>query len=135
MTDQAISALPAAVLPLTGAEFVPLVQSSITCKTPLSTLWIGTTQLITSGGSATVAAGVIAVILDGAATTFALTLPAPTFDGQELTVSAATAISVSFSSVVTAPATVIKTTPATIAAGVGIAWKYRASNTTWYRLY
>lgn len=95
----------------------------------------GSTQYLTSGGSGTVTADIDTVILNGVNTTFALTFPAPRADGQELRVNAATAVSVAFSSVATAPATTINTTPSTLAAGVGVAWKYRSSDTTWYRLY
>lgn len=135
MTDSTISALQAAVLPLTGAELVPLVQSGISCQAPVTAFRSGSKVLVTSGGSLSVAAGTANVILDGVATTFALTFPAPAYDGQTLAVSAGSAVSVAFSAVVTAPATVIKTVPSTLAAGVGIAWKYNISNTTWYRLY
>ena len=135
MTDSTVSALQAAVLPLTGAELVPLVQSALTVQTPLSILGIGSNQMVTTGGTPTVSVGASSVVLDGAATTFALTFPAPVVDGQVIAVLAGSAISVGFSAVVTAPATVIKTVPSTIAAGVGVAWKYNASNTTWYRLY
>jgi archaellum component FlaF (FlaF/FlaG flagellin family) len=93
-----------------------------------------TKQLVnTAVGSAMVALSVTDVILDGVATTFALTFPAPQGDKQVLRVMAATAVSVAFSTVVTAPATVIKTPPATLVAGTGLAWEYNASNTTWYR--
>jgi hypothetical protein len=92
-------------------------------------------QVLTSGGSATVGAGANIVVMDGVATTFALTLRAPRGDGDVISVQAATAVSVAFSTVATAPATVIKTTPSTLAAGVGVAWIYNSSNTTWYRLY
>ncbi len=38
MTDIPISDLPAATLPLTGAELVMLVQNGITCKAPVTAL-------------------------------------------------------------------------------------------------
>jgi hypothetical protein len=75
------------------------------------------------------------VILDGVNATFALTLRAPTGDGDILRVQAAAAIGTAFSTVATAPATTIKTTPSTLAAGVGVAWIYHSATTTWYRLY
>jgi hypothetical protein len=92
-------------------------------------------QYITSGASGTVSSGVDTVILNGVNTTFALTFPVPIREGQELRVQAAAAVSVAFSTVATAPATTIKTTPATLAAGVGCAWVYHVADTTWYRLY
>jgi hypothetical protein len=94
----------------------------------------GSAQYITSGGSATVSAGVDTVFLNGVATTFALTFPAPLGEGQELRVNATQAVSVAFSTVATAPATTIKTTPATLAAGVGVAWVYHVADTSWYRV-
>lgn len=92
-------------------------------------------QVVTSGGSATVSAGADIVILDGVNTTFALTLRAPNGDGDIISVQACTAVSVAFSAPITTPATVIKTVPSTLAAGVGVSWVYNVSNTTWYRLY
>jgi hypothetical protein len=95
----------------------------------------GGTQYITSGASATVSSGVTTVILNGVNTTFALTFPVPLAENQLLEVNAAAAVSVAFSTVATAPATTIKTTPSTLAAGVGCAWIYHVADTTWYRLY
>lgn len=92
-------------------------------------------QFITSGASGTVSSGVEVVILNGVNTTFALTFPVPLGEGQLLKVQAAAAVSVAFSTVATAPATTIKTTPSTLAAGVGVAWVYHVADTTWYRLY
>ena len=92
-------------------------------------------QYITSGASATVSSGVDIVILNGVNTTFALTFPVALGEGQTLMVNASAAVSVAFSTVATAPATVIKTTPSTLAAGVGVAWIYHVADTTWYRLY
>ena len=100
-------------------------------------LEIGTlnaSQYITSGASATVSVGVDTVFLNGVNTTFALTFPAPIAEGQELRVNATQAVSVAFSAVATAPATTIKTVPATLAAGVGVAWVYHVADTSWYRL-
>jgi hypothetical protein len=91
-------------------------------------------QIFSTGGSGTASAGVRNVVLNGVNTTFALTFPAPVFDGQELHVNAATAVSVSFTTVATAPATTINTTPSTLAAGVGAAWIYDLASTTWFRL-
>lgn len=95
----------------------------------------GAKQIITSGASATVGAGVNVVIFDGAATTFALTLRAPAGDGDIIYIQASTAVSVALTIPITVPATVIKTVPGTMAAGVGIAYIYNVGNTTWYRLY
>jgi hypothetical protein len=92
-------------------------------------------QFFTSGASGTVSSGVDTVILNGVNTTFALTLPAPLGEGQILHVNAAAAVSVAFTTAATAPATTIKTTPSTLAAGVGCAWVYHVADTTWYRLY
>jgi hypothetical protein len=92
-------------------------------------------QIITSGASGTVSSGVDTVILNGVNTTFALTFPVPIGEGQQLKVNAAAAVSVAFTSVATAPATTIKTTPSTLAAGVGVAWVYHVADTSWYRLY
>lgn len=92
-------------------------------------------QFLTSGASGTVSSGVDTVILNGVNTTFALTFPVPLGEGQKLFVQAAAAVSVAFTTVATAPATTIKTTPSTLAAGVGVAWIYHVADTTWYRLF
>lgn len=92
-------------------------------------------QFLTSGASGTVSSGRDTAILNGVNTTFALTFPLPLGEGQKLMVNAATAVSVAFTTVATAPATTINTTPSTLAAGVGVAWVYHVADTTWYRLY
>lgn len=92
-------------------------------------------QFLTSGASGTVSSGVDTVILNGVNTTFALTFPVPLGEGQRLYVNASAAVSVAFTTVATAPATTIKTTPSTLAAGVGCAWVYHVADTTWYRIY
>lgn len=91
-------------------------------------------QFLTSGASGTVNNGVDTVILNGVNTTFALTFPAPLGEGQILRVNAAQAVSVAFTTVATAPATTINTTPSTLAAGAGAEWIYHSADTTWYRL-
>ena len=92
-------------------------------------------QFVTSGSSATVSSAVQNVYLNGAATTFTLTFPVPTGDGQELFINATQAISVGLTLTVTAPGTAIKNAPATLAAGVGIGFQYNLSDTTWYRIF
>ena len=92
-------------------------------------------QLVTSGASATVSSGVQNVYLNGVNTTFTLTFPVPIGDGQELFINATQAVSVGLTLTVTAPGTVIKNAPATLAAGVGIGFQYNVGDTTWYRIY
>lgn len=75
------------------------------------------------------------VILNGVGTSFALTLPAPSSDGEECEVMFATAVSVAFSCVLSAPAVAVKGVPATQAANTGIAFFYHAADATWYRKY
>jgi hypothetical protein len=90
-----------------------------------------TTQAAVTGAAVTANPGVATIILDGVGTTFALTFPAPTMDGQKFVVKAATAIT-AFSAVATAPATSIKNVPSSLAAGAAITWQYRAANNSWY---
>jgi hypothetical protein len=75
------------------------------------------------------------VVLDGVATTFALTFPTAFADGQLVRVLFNTAISVAFSVVGSGDGSTINNVPATGVAGQGIAWVYYAATTTWYRLY
>jgi hypothetical protein len=96
------------------------------------------TQLIGSSSSAATAPegfteGVL--ILDGIATTFALTFPVAFTNGQKVRLLVNTAISVAFTVVGSGDGSTINNVPATIAAGTGLAWQYSASNTNWYRLY
>ena len=95
------------------------------------------TQLVTSGGTATVNAKFLNTntILDGVDTTFALTFPVAFADGQIVAVLSHTAISVAFSVVGSGDGSTINGVPATTSADTGIAWQYLASDTTWYRLY
>src|SRR5258706_5178545 len=97
----------------------------------------GTTgkQFVTSGATSTISSGVQNLYLNGAATTHTITFPVPLGDGQEVYINATHAISVSLTLTVTAPATVIKNAPSTLAAGVGIGFQYNLSDTTWYRMY
>jgi hypothetical protein len=92
-------------------------------------------QFVTSGATSTVGSGVQNVYLNGAATTHTITFPVPIGDGQELFINATQAISVALTLTVTAPGTVIKNAPATMAAGVGIGFQYNLSDTTWYRIF
>ena len=93
-------------------------------------------QYVNSGASVTMTAGVNKLILDsGVGGTFAVTLPAPLGDGDEVYINAAVAIATAFSCTYQSPATAIKAAPTTMAAGQGIGYVYRAANTTWYRLY
>ena len=96
---------------------------------------VNSKQFVTSGATATVASGVESVYLNGAATTFTLTFPVPTGDGQKLFINATQAISVGLTLTVTAPGTTIKNAPGTLAAGVGIGFQYNLSDTTWYRMF
>jgi hypothetical protein len=95
------------------------------------------TQLVTTGGTATVNPSFMdaKVILDGAATTFALTFPTAFASEQIVRLLSNTAVSVAFSVVGSGDGSTINGVPATTTATTGYAWQYRKSNTTWYRLY
>jgi hypothetical protein len=96
------------------------------------------TQLIgSSSAGATCPAGFAegVMILDGIATTFALTFPVAFADQQRVRVLVNTAISVAFSIVGSGDGSTINNVPTTIAAGTGLAWQYAAANQNWYRLY
>lgn len=117
---------------LTAVTKVTLTGAVLTGPANNATLAIpGTTQVVnTAIGAATVSPDVSDVILDGVSPTFALTFPAPV-DGQVLRVMAATLIQ-NFSTIVTAPGTVIKSPPVALLAGTAVTWKYNAAATTWY---
>lgn len=96
------------------------------------------TQLIGSSASAATApAGFFegVMILDGVATTFALTFPTAFADGQKVKVLVNTAVSVAFSVVGSGDGSTINNVPGTLTAGSGLAWQYAASNQNWYRIY
>ena len=79
MADVKISALPAASTPLTGAEVLPIVQSSVTTKVAVSNLTAGlagTASININGtvGATTPAAGAFTTVSASGATTLSSTL-------------------------------------------------------------
>ncbi len=72
------------------------------------------------------------VILDGVATTFALTFPVAFADGQSVELLSNTAVSVAFSIVGSGDGSTINGIPSTTNAGNAFVWQYYAANTSWY---
>ncbi len=126
----------------TNVIMPPLAQTILTWILGIGWMGVGmgvSTQLVTGAGTgvATVSANFYdaTVILDGVATTFALTFPVAFADGQIVNVLSNTAVSVAFSVTGSGDGSTISHIPATTTAGTGFAWQYRASDTTWYRIY
>lgn len=92
-------------------------------------------QVPTTGFSITISAGKRSLTLDPAGTlaTGTITMPAAPVDGQKVAVSTTQTITALTTSANAGQS--IKNAPTTLAAGAGFQYQYRASNTTWYRLY
>jgi hypothetical protein len=91
---------------------------------------INATQYLASGTTLTANSGVRTLILDGS-TTITVTFPALPIDSDEFHV--CSSVSVTFTG--SATGTVKGASAITIGANSGVAWIYRTSNTTWYRIY
>jgi hypothetical protein len=89
-----------------------------------------TVQYLSSGTTVTVGNGVTLLELDGP-TSITVTFPTA-YDNQRLQIFTSTAIT---SFAVSATGTTVKGTPTSMTANTGVAFVYKASNTTWYRLY
>jgi hypothetical protein len=87
-------------------------------------------QYLAAGTTVTVSPGVRTLILDGS-TTITVTFPLVPQDTDELHVCTSTAIT----SFAASAAGTVKGAPGSLSANTGIGWVYKASNTTWYRLY
>jgi hypothetical protein len=92
-------------------------------------------QIFTSGGTGVVLPNTGDVVLNGVATTFALTFPIAGADHQYLRLMFQTAVSVAFSVVGSGDGSTILGAPTTGAANTGICWQYALSTKTWYRQY
>ena len=87
-------------------------------------------QYLGAGTTVTVNPGIKTLILDGP-NTITVTFPAVPNDTDELHVCTSTAIT----SFAASAAGTVKGAPSTLSANTGVAWIYKGSNTTWYRLY
>lgn len=75
---------------------------------------------------------VVTLDVPGTLASGTLTLPANPYDGQPMVISS-TANVTSFS--LLGNGATVKNLPATLVAGVGVSYYYRAANATWYRTY
>lgn len=147
--------VPAGPTALTGAEVLPIdlytpgvVPAALggqPATADLSITWLhaGYYQLVTTGTTVTVGAGVQNLILNLAATQMAVTMPAAPYDNQLVTISNVSTIVSSFSvtantgqSLVQGAApTALAAETATTAVLNEVAYLYRQANTSWYRIH
>lgn len=91
-------------------------------------------QAPTTGFTITIADGIKSLVLDPAGTlaTGTINLPANPVDGQEMEISCSQIIT---ALTVAAAGKTLKSPPTALALGGGFGYRYRASNTSWYRRY
>lgn len=145
-TGQGICAqtVPAGPPTFAGTEYAPFDVGPLgaNAATPPATAAITIMQLgqgpmvdVTSPATATIAANTSWYFLDGAqGSAFTITMPAAPYEGyiQHVVCEAAT---VGVLTVAANTNQTLKANPAAACvAGVGYAWRYQASNTTWYRI-
>jgi hypothetical protein len=116
-----------------------------TVAIPVSLFQVGGLQVITTGAANTVNAGIDTVILNGVGATEAITLPAAPTDNTVVTITNSTAVAVAtFSVVANSGQSLVGVAPTNLAAQTNnsaaaaqsfVAYVYRASNTTWYRVF
>ena len=116
-----------------------------TVNIPLNLFQTGALQVVTSGSAVTVSAGIDTVVLSGVGATQAVTLPAAPVDNTVVTIANSSAVAITtFSIVANSGQSLVGVAPTNLAAQVAsttapsgfttVAYVYRASNTTWYRV-
>jgi hypothetical protein len=141
--------VPAGPPAFTGNELIPMDTvpgSGVNPQTvTMSSTWLhaGYKQIVTTGTTVTVGAGIQNLILNLAATTMAVTMPAAPYDNQLVTISNASTVVSTFSVTANtgqslvqgaAPTALAAETAAT-AAQNEVAYVYNAANTSWYRIH
>lgn len=141
--------VPAGPPALTGKELIPMDTvpgSGVNPQTvTMSSTWLhaGYYAVLTTGTTYTVAPGIQNVVLNLAATTMAVTMPAAPYDNQVVTISNSSTIVSTFSVTANtgqslvqgaAPTALAAETAAT-AAQTEVAYLYNAANSSWYRLH
>lgn len=143
--------VPAGPPALTGTELIPLdtglaggapPQSAVL---PVTDLHAGYYQIVTTGTTVTVAPNVQNLILNLAATTMAVTLPAAPYDNEVVTISNASTIVSTFSVTTNTGQTAVQgAAPTSLAAQAAntaataqseVAYLYNASGQKWFRLH
>ena len=115
-----------------------------TVNIPLNLFQTGALQVVTSGTSGTIGAGIDTYILNGVGTTFAVTMPAAPVDNQVLMIANSSTVVSTFSVAANtgqslvqgaAPTNLAAQTNNSAAAALSaVVYVYRASNTSWYRI-
>ena len=137
---------PAPSFPLSGSEQLVLAQATGNPQAPYSTNTVTVAQLMggaagyayaqpTSGGTVVALAATATLLLDPAGALAALTvdLPSATQDGQTFQVSTTQTITALTASPASGSGQTVSGGALTLTANGGVAWLYRAANTTWYR--
>lgn len=133
--------VPAGPVDFTGIETIPIDTNIASGGNPQSAkvkataLGQGLVSVVTSPASATVAANTPIYVLNGAqGSAFTITMPAAPNGGdiQRVICQAATVGALSVAA--NTGQTLLNNPSTTCVAGVGYAWLYHATNTTWYRI-
>ena len=138
-----VDSSPALSLPIVSTDMVPIVRSSVAYRvapTQLSAFGLGTVTYISPITGATITAvsgqGAFVIVPAAGLTTLAVVLPPVTVDGTIF--EASTTENIDAVTVAAAAGTSIYGTQGTLGllgAGGGFSFRYRLSNTTWYRRY
>lgn len=143
--------VPAGPPALTGAEVIPLDTglangaSPQSAVMPITNLHAGYYAVVTTGTTFTVPANVSNVVLNLAATTMAVTMPAAPYDNEVVTISNASSVVSTFSTVANTGQTFVQgAAPTNLAAQAAnttataqseVAYLYKASTAVWYRVH
>lgn len=143
--------VPAGPPALTGSEVIPMDTglaggaSPQTVVLPVTDLHAGYYQVVTTGTAVTVAPNVQNLILNLAATTMAVTMPAAPYDNEVVTISNASTVVSTFSTVANTGQTFVQgAAPTNLAAQAAntaataqseVAYLYKASTAAWYRIH
>lgn len=143
--------VPAGPPALTGTELIPLDTglaggaSPQSAVLPVTDLHAGYYQIVTTGTTVTVAPNVQNLILNLAATTMAVTLPAAPYDNEVVTISNSSTIVSTFSVTNNTGQTITQgAAPTSLAAQAAntaataqseVAYLYNASGSKWFRLH
>jgi hypothetical protein len=140
--------IPAGPPALTGGELIPMdTGAQIPATVTMSSTWLhaGYKQIVTTGTTVTVAPGIQNLILNLAATTMAVTLPAAPYDNQQVTISNASTVVSTFSVAANTGQSLVQgAAPTNLAAQAAntaataqseVAYIYNLANTSWYRIH
>jgi hypothetical protein len=150
-TANCVQTVPAGPPALTGNELIPMDTAAGSGTNPqtvtMSSTWLhaGYKQIVTTGTTVTVGAGIQNLILNLAATAMAVTLPAAPYDNQLVTISNASTVVSSFSVAANTGQSLVQgVAPTNLAAQAAntaataqseVAYVYNLANTSWYRIH